>query len=273
MTSLSFYNSNAEKLRKAFSTFVEMSVPLDERSIPTATSLDFILPTIPPEASVLDVGCGWGSLANYLPATNKYTGIDFSPQMLSYANKELPNAEFKVEDYHLLPFEDESFDYILANECLNYGNVARAHGEIARVLKPNGVFYSKVWLLQDSLSENYASEIPKEIKDLAYNCGGGIESEPNVFGLQPRQKYVDELDKLFSWETACICGNRKDAHLFFTKCLFKQDSYDQTPFLDWTKENNIPEETIKSIRSILFAYFSRIQCAWSREGFFRCVKK
>lgn len=47
--------------------------------------------------SVLDYGCGTGSLSGWLPDGVEYTGLDWSPEMVARAKREHPGREF-VQD-------------------------------------------------------------------------------------------------------------------------------------------------------------------------------
>jgi SAM-dependent methyltransferase len=68
-------------------------------------------------SSVLDVGCGFGDLYEYLAGRGisvVYTGIDISPEFIEIARKACPGARFKVADFEE---EDviEAFDWAFAS--------------------------------------------------------------------------------------------------------------------------------------------------------------
>lgn len=99
--------------------------------------------------SVLDVGCGTGTLAvtakqRVGPAGRVY-GVDASPEMLARANKKASKAGaevvFKNGIVEALPFSESQFDAVLSTLMLHHlGRKARqqcAH-EMRRVLKPGG---------------------------------------------------------------------------------------------------------------------------------------
>ena len=73
---------------------------------------------------VLDVGCGFGDLVDYLEKVGKaasYTGVDITPQFIDKSKKHHPEHSFYCCDYFKHPV-DESFDIIICNGVLN-GNV------------------------------------------------------------------------------------------------------------------------------------------------------
>lgn len=88
------------------------------------------------ECSLLDVGCGPGTLMNLLPANIKYHGIDIAIQE--------PGPEFIESDIIESPiaFNGEQFDLVSALGLFEY--VGRAQSkkldEIAKLLTPDGKF-------------------------------------------------------------------------------------------------------------------------------------
>lgn len=96
---------------------------------------------------ILEVGCGRGGGVRYMaryhgPAT--VTGLDYSPDTVRRArllNADTTGIAFEQGDAEALPFPDASFDIVVNIESSHcYGNVGAFVGEVARVLKPGGVF-------------------------------------------------------------------------------------------------------------------------------------
>jgi ubiquinone/menaquinone biosynthesis C-methylase UbiE len=67
-----------------------------------------------PELSLLEVGCGSGyyrEILGALCATRvTYSGIDYSPAMVSRARKRYPGGDFRQMDATALAFPDKTFD-------------------------------------------------------------------------------------------------------------------------------------------------------------------
>ncbi len=73
-------------------------------------------------------------------------GVDFSDTMLAYARAHVPSVEFVHGDATALPFEDESFDAVVAAfVLLHLGAPEQAVEEAARVLQSGGRAAFSVW--------------------------------------------------------------------------------------------------------------------------------
>jgi SAM-dependent methyltransferase len=72
--------------------------------------------------SVLDVGCGFGDLYNFLSEKINvdYTGCDLSPVVIEYANKNRVGGKFTVRDILEDPYQENSFDYVFMSGLFNY---------------------------------------------------------------------------------------------------------------------------------------------------------
>ena len=99
--------------------------------------------------SVLDVGCGTGSLAiaakGRVGTAGKVFGIDASPEMIARATTKATKAgtdvSFKNAVAEALPFPDAQFDVVLSTLMLHHlprKVRQQCGGEIRRVLKPQG---------------------------------------------------------------------------------------------------------------------------------------
>src|SRR5262245_29852958 len=102
-----------------------------------------------PGESVLDVGCGTGSLAivakRQVGPTGTVYGVDASPEMIARAEKKARKTGvgvvFKTAFAQSLPFTDSQFDVVLTTMMLHHLPKKARQGlavEISRVLKPGG---------------------------------------------------------------------------------------------------------------------------------------
>lgn len=102
---------------------------------------------------ILEVGCGTGANLWYLAREGfDVYGIDGSEAAIKKAKLRLRNdglqVNLKVGDIENLPYADEYFDGIIDNECLAHNSFLNAEKilrEIKRVLKVEGLFYSKTF--------------------------------------------------------------------------------------------------------------------------------
>jgi SAM-dependent methyltransferase len=94
----------------------------------------------PPGRRTLDLGCGEGRLARDLKALgHAVTAIDASPTMIAAAREADPDMESRLADASELPFDDESFDLVVAFMSLqDVDDMEGAVRECARVLAPGG---------------------------------------------------------------------------------------------------------------------------------------
>lgn len=101
---------------------------------------------IKPEQYVLDAGCGSGLTACHLAKTKgcKILGIDISPEMVKKAGLRAQKegvshlVEFRVADVYQLPFEDNHFDFVMAESITVFLDKVKVYQEFYRVLKPAG---------------------------------------------------------------------------------------------------------------------------------------
>jgi SAM-dependent methyltransferase len=101
--------------------------------------------------SILDVGCGTGSLTFALaaePGITSVTGIDFSPVYVAHAaaHNNDPRIRFETGDACALACPDASFDHSLSQLVLHFiPDPERAVREMRRVTRPGGVVCAAVW--------------------------------------------------------------------------------------------------------------------------------
>lgn len=131
-------------------------------------------------SSILEIGCGNGAIwmENYerLPQSMRIVLSDISEGMLRDTRREIERLEddnslkgshfqYQAFDCHKIPFESESFDYVVANHVLFYcEDLSKVFREICRVLKPEGIL----------ICSGYGSKHMKEITDLVQGFNPSI---------------------------------------------------------------------------------------------------
>jgi SAM-dependent methyltransferase len=108
----------------------------------------FFLPHLRPGMSLLDCGCGPGTITIGLAqavAPGQVVGIDIEPNLVEHASvlsreQGISNVPFQVANVFDLPFFEGSFDTVFAGDLLQRLNQPiKAIKEMWRVLKPAGV--------------------------------------------------------------------------------------------------------------------------------------
>lgn len=111
-------------------------------------SAGYLLPHLRPGQSLLDVGCGPGTVTIDLArrlAPGTVIGLDNAAVVLevareSAASADLPHLSFQEGDAYHLPFEDASFDVVHAHQVLQHlVDPIAALREMKRVARPGGI--------------------------------------------------------------------------------------------------------------------------------------
>jgi ubiquinone/menaquinone biosynthesis C-methylase UbiE len=97
-----------------------------------------------PGGKLLDVGCGTGFIIHLAVGLfDEIHGVDITPAMMQRVKTDRGNITLHQSTAEAMPFADASFDavsaYSFVDHVADQGTLLR---EIARVLKPGGVFYA-----------------------------------------------------------------------------------------------------------------------------------
>jgi DNA-binding transcriptional MerR regulator/trans-aconitate methyltransferase len=190
---------------------------------------------LPSKISVLELGCGDGSLwdKNFdrIPPTWDIILTDFSQGMLKDAKinfgTKSDRFKFRIIDAQSIPFKDCKFDVVIANNMLYHvSDKEKTFSEIKRVLKPDGYFYAStvgknhMKELRDIISIFNCNNITSESwnETISFQLENGIQQVSNWFNRVKLKRYSDSLkvtsamplvDYIFS-----MPGNTKE---FFTE--------------------------------------------------------
>lgn len=108
-------------------------------------SAGYLLRYLRPGSSLLDVGCGPGTITADLAerlAPGPVVGIDAAPGIVDQARAayRLDNLRFEVDDCYRLSFPDDSFDIVHAHQVLQHlSDPVAALVEMRRVVEPGGI--------------------------------------------------------------------------------------------------------------------------------------
>ena len=124
------------------------SVLRSHRRRTVENSAGYLLPALRPGLSVLDVGCGPGTITVDLAARvspGSVTAVEVTQEALDLARAEAQahhrsNISFAVSDVHSLDFPDDAFDVVHAHQVLQHvADPVRALREMRRVCVPGGI--------------------------------------------------------------------------------------------------------------------------------------
>jgi ubiquinone/menaquinone biosynthesis C-methylase UbiE len=135
-------------------------------------------------ARVLELACGTGILTRRLrealPAEAFLVATDLNQPMIDYARPKftgVPGLEWRQADATRLPFDEAEFDAVVCQfGVMFFPDKAAAAREVARVLKPGGIFLFNVW---DGFEHNGFARIVHE------TVGSFFDSNPPDFCLTP----------------------------------------------------------------------------------------
>lgn len=153
---------------------------------------------------ILELGCGTGDIwKNRETLISKCSTLilsDFSEGMITAAKENVgnyDNIEYKVLDIQEIPYEDETFDAVIANMMLYHvPDIYTGLAEVRRVLKRDGSFYCATYGEHGIIE--YLSEIlaPYGVED-NLNKNFTLQNEAGIlsksFSKIKKLEYIDSL--------------------------------------------------------------------------------
>ena len=155
-------------------------------------------------AKVLELGCGtgdmWKDKESVICTCSKIILSDFSEGMVATTRDNIgsyDNIEYKVLDIQDIPYEDATFDIVIANMMLYHvPDIERGLEEVRRVLKSGGYFYCatygehgiieylskilSVYGVEDNINKNFTLQ-------------NGYEILSKIFSKVEKKEYIDSL--------------------------------------------------------------------------------
>ncbi|HYV17306.1 MAG TPA: class I SAM-dependent methyltransferase [Conexibacter sp.] len=174
---------------------------------------------VPPDARVLDAGCGSGRLLDELTVYGSVSGLDMNPDSVEVARGR-GHADVQQGAVESLPWEDETFDLITSLDVIEHTADDRVSmRELRRVLAPGGRLlitvpaYKALWSSHDVFNRHYRRYDRRMMRSLAADVDLRIERMTYFNSLLlPPAAVVRWLQRprLRSAEAAVANGN--DAH-------------------------------------------------------------
>src|SRR6266545_2150641 len=151
-------------------------------------SAAYLLPHLAPGASLLDVGCGPGTITVDLAAQvapGRVTAVEITGEALRLARAEAAargqdNIDFAVADVHSLDFPDDTFDVVHAHQVLQHvADPVGALREMRRVCRPGGIVAARD---SDYHGFTWYPELPEldEWMDLYQRMARANQGEPDA---------------------------------------------------------------------------------------------
>ena len=164
---------------------------------------------------VLEIGCGngalWSKNIDLLDKDINITLTDVCEDMVNNAKKNLSDYsdvfDFEIVDPNNIPFEDESFDLVIANHILFYmKDLDKVLKEIKRVLKVGGHFYSS------TIDSNNMKELESLMKGFNSNIKISEEKISSKFGMENGQEILSKhfsQTKRYLYEDKLVINDSK----------------------------------------------------------------
>jgi SAM-dependent methyltransferase len=177
-------------------------------------SAGYLLPHLRPGLSLLDVGCGPGTITVDLArrlAPGQVIGVDASGEVVAQAEtlaaeEEITNVRFEVGDLFSLGYDDATFDVVHAHQVLQHlVDPVAALVELRRALRPEGVLAARdsdyggfVWAPADPALDRWIELYLAVTTRNGHNARIG----PALLGLAHAAGFADVTVSSTSWTFA-----------------------------------------------------------------------
>lgn len=153
---------------------------------------------------VLELGCGtgdmWKNRESMISDCASLIISDFSEGMVAAAKENIgdyANVTYKVLDIQAIPYEDETFDAVIANMMLYHvPDLDKGLAEVRRVLKKDGSFYCATYGehgIIEYLSKIFAAYGVEDHINKNFTLQNGYSILSRVFAKVEKLEYVDSL--------------------------------------------------------------------------------
>ena len=153
---------------------------------------------------VLELGCGtgnmWKNRASFISNCSKLILSDFSEGMVAVTKENVGNynnIEYQVLDIQEIPYENETFDIVIANMMLYHvPDIYKGLTEVRRILKKNGSFYCATYGehgIIEYLSKLLAAYGVEDNINKNFTLQNGYDILSKSFSKVEKLEYVDSL--------------------------------------------------------------------------------
>jgi ubiquinone/menaquinone biosynthesis C-methylase UbiE len=177
-------------------------------------------------ATILDIGCGNGKMAEYISDLTQafVTGIDYIPEAIAQAIRRTQSKtnrlDFKVANLEYLDFAPESFDAVISVDTIFFGRkMETTISGLNRILKPGGkmAVFNGNYQEKDFLKALVANDLTYQVYDL------GTE---HVQHMLLKHRVAKELESAFTAEGNTFIWKNLMAESFADTNYGKQSDYD-----------------------------------------------
>lgn len=154
--------------------------------------------------NVLELGCGtgdmWKGKESMIISCSKLVLSDFSAGMVRASKENVgiyDNVEYRIIDIQEIPYEDETFDIVIANMMLYHvPDLHKALSEVRRVLKKNGKFYCATYGehgITEYLTKLFSEYGIEDSINKTFTLQNGERILRNFFSKVEKLEYADSL--------------------------------------------------------------------------------